>query len=228
MCLNKYTNFGEYEVKIHLLDSDDWPNISIKDNIENVISDAHSDASKIITKVSKNVNYIVQPSNKYDVIEETGELGVSYNSELIKISFDYSLPYGEAQLLQKIRATVFHEFNHVARYYATKYDGSLLNYAITEGLATVFERDYSNASRKTLWGEYESDKVMKMWLLEILNLKDGEYIINDYAFDHPDGRRWILYKIGTWIVDAAIRNSNLTIDKLTRDTAENIFKISQV
>ena len=77
-----------------------------------------------------------------------------------------------------------------------------------------FAHDLKNRSLqilvpKPLWGLYDK-KVIKDWVEEIRALPDG--IVNDeYLYLHSDGRKWIGYKVGTYIVDEAMKKSGKTL-----------------
>jgi uncharacterized protein YjaZ len=94
-------------------------------------------------------------------------------------------------------------------------------YIVSEGLATVFERDY--ASGDPLWGRYEDDRTMRQWLSELL--AQGDSINEDYLFDHPDGRRWIAYKTGAWVVDRVLHSTKVSFQWLTTHRAESVIKL---
>ena len=45
----------------------------------------------------------------------------------------------------------------------------------------------------------------------------------EYMFIHPDGRRWIGYKVGTYIVDEAIKRSEKSVIELTQMECTDII-----
>jgi hypothetical protein len=86
-----------------------------------------------------------------------------------------------------MRATLFHEFHHLVRE-QTGPAVNLMQRAVSEGLATAFERDFAHA--KVPFGEDPANAAG--WLLELQAVSPGE---NDsiWMSRHPDGRRWIGY-----------------------------------
>ena len=65
----------------------------------------------------------------------------------------------------QLRATLFHEFHHLVRD-ANVPSRSLMDRAVTEGMATAFERDFAGADAP--WGKYPdnvSDWVAELWHL---------------------------------------------------------------
>jgi len=47
-------------------------------------------------------------------------------------------------------------------------------------------------------------------------------------FDNPDGRRWVGYKTGTWIVDKAMQKSGKSVVELTVLPVDEIIALSDV
>ena len=80
---------------------------------------------------------------------------------------------------------------------------------VGEGLATVFERDA--AGMPAPWGQYPPNVVD--WVKELRALpSDAPW--KQWMSRHPDGRRWIGFKAGTYIADQASRASGRTAAQL--------------
>ena len=169
---------------------------------------AYEAVQKILDNLPDNITFVVQ-TDSIDAIPETGEGGYTKNSRLIILSIDSGLPYGEDEVIERVRGTVFHELNHAARYESGLWHKTFLDSCIMEGLATVFERDF--AKSKPLWGKYDDE--VKQWLQEIL---DNEVDFYEYMYKHSDGRRWIGYKVGTYLIDEAIKKSGKSVIELTK------------
>lgn len=195
------------------LESAHWPNSSVKEQVLAVVNEASIAAAKELQFNFETVNIIVQP-NSYGCIPETGCGGRTFDSEFIRIVFDPTLPHGLEALFANLRATVFHECNHATRYASIAFDASFMNHVITEGLATVFERDFSKTT-SPLWGKYENDETMQAWLEEVQSITFTVDKFDEYTYNHPDGRRWIAYKLGAWLVDGALKNSGKSMQELT-------------
>ena len=201
-----------------------WDNFSATFQTEyrDAIVEAHKEAAVHLHKLPPYVNYIVDLAPWF-CIKETGSGAMTRTSRQILISLDQDLPYGEEALIKDARATIFHELNHANRYEAGLLSNTFLDGCVMEGLATVFERDLSGS--RPLWGQYDEAEI-KRWLREIDTLGIS---INqqDFMYDHPDGRKWIGYKTGTFIVDEAIRLSNRDIVDLSNNaTSEEIIGLS--
>lgn len=212
-------------MKIHMADSQYWEEIGkdFADSYKAEVKRAYRDASKLMPFGSKRLNFFVQP-NPYGVIPETGSGGQTINSEVIMLVFDPKLGLGEETILKNARATAFHEMNHAARWHKSIWHTTTLDMCIFEGLATVFEREH--AASKPLWGLYDS-KIVRSWLQEVELLADG-VLSDEYRFSHPDGRRWISYKVGTYIVDEAMKHSGKSVVELTQMECADILKLAQI
>ena len=144
-----------------------------------------------------------------DVIPEIGARGEASASEFVRWTVDSGRPEGVVRIAESyLRQALFHEFHHLVRGTAHPASG-LMDSVITEGLATAFERDFAPA--KVPWGEYPDD--VSMWVEE-LTTQPAEAKSSDWIFRHPDGRRWIGMKAGTYLVDRAMQQLNRTSAQL--------------
>ena len=166
------------------------------------------------------------------LIRETGEGGAAYSPEVITISFDADFKNKESQLAD-LRGTVFHEAYHLAQghtfFDSTAEYHSMLDSAIYEGCATIFEREYAGVS--PLWGECKQHSIDELttWRDAMVAIPIEEYRGKEngpwdkWAFyDKEDGRRWKLYKTGSWVVDEAIGTSRVNILELRYLSADYI------
>lgn len=85
---------------------------------------------------------------------------------------------------KELRASLFHEFHHLVRYAAVP-SGSVLDEAISEGMASVLEE---GVGPRRPWASYGADA--KDWLDENEALPAGTPR-KPWFTRHPDGRRWI-------------------------------------
>ena len=212
-------------MKIHVADSQytaDLPATFITD-YKAAVKTAFSDASKLLPFGSKRLNFFVQP-RIYGLIKETGDNGHTHNAEFIELAFD---PTGGAKsmkvILGGVRSMVFHEMNHAARFNIPIWHYKFLDNCILEGLATAFARDY--AGDNALWAQYPPE--VTDWIQEII-AKNDLFDWRSYSFDHPDGRRWIAYKVGTYIVDQAAKNSKKSILELSEMECADILKLAKI
>ena len=195
-------------MNVVVLDSKHWLNLEKqgieKQEVQKVAEAAAKEVAELIPFLPSYVNLVVYPSGAEDVIPETGDMGMTYSDEYASVYFDHSVPYGKNKLLNGIRTTTFHELVHAATFQHEPWRPGVLFGVVTEGLATVFERDHAGA--QPLWGKYEDDETMCEWLHELKELPDAAEKNRDYFVNHPDGRKWIVYKTGVWIVDKLLES----------------------
>lgn len=203
-------------MKIHFADTPHEVSDDFKQKYISEIEIAYDEASELLPFGSKHLNFFIQPRT-YDLIPETKDSGRTVNSEFITLAFNPNTD----KPLEHVRGTVFHEMNHAARYNKGIWHNNFLDTCILEGLATVFAREY--AEYDALWGKY-ADEVAD-WLKE-LRAQGDSVDFGQYMYAHPDGRRWIGYKVGTYIVDEAIKKSGKTVIELTQTECANILELA--
>lgn len=141
----------------------------------------------------------------------------------IIVTIDASRPESVAEIVTAwLRPMLFHEIHHLARWAATGAPQTLVDHAISEGRATVFERDF--AKSPTPWGEYPAD--VRSWADE-LTLLPPDAPVRDWIYAHPDGRRWIGMKVGAYWVDEATRRSGRSAVDLIDTPTTEILALAQ-
>lgn len=197
-------------MKIVTLDSQYWSQVEAgeicRQDLEDIIKDYVLEASKKLGQKFEHLNVVIEPVDSDQTIPETGVMGMAYSPGYVSITFDYSLPYGVDAMKSNLRTTVHHELVHAYTFSHDPWRPSALFGAISEGLANVFERDH--AAGNPLWAKYEDDETMHNWYRELKQLPESQIKDTRYFFDHPDGRRWIVYKTGTWIIDSLIKSGS--------------------
>lgn len=211
----------EYMRQIISLESSEWQEAESHGASRGVLHAAVASAMGEVSDISAlpdHLSVTIRPSS-YGIIPETGANGYTVDTELIMLTFDPKVPHGLENLKKALRETTFHELNHVHRWMGIAYDDHILNSVVFEGLATVFEMEYARAT--PLYGAYQGEPVEE-WLAELAGKTHADY--EQYFFDHPDGRRWIGYKVGTWLVREAMRRSGKGVVELTRMAWRDIIK----
>jgi uncharacterized protein YjaZ len=94
---------------------------------------------------------------------------------------------------------------------------------VSEGLATAFERDF--VGRTPPWGDYGEE--VRAWVSELLKLPPSAPY-HHWMFQHPDGRRWIGYRAGTYIADQAIARSGRSAAQLVLTPTNEILAVAGV
>lgn len=169
-----------------------------------------NDAMKILPGDFEFTNVQLEPTPGDYVIPETSVMGMTYDPTHVSIWFDASMPYQKAEMLKSLRGTVFHELVHAVNFAQNPWKPDAVFGALSEGLATVFEREYGDVD--PLWGKYEDGKTMQKWLDEIKKLPENGIKNREYFIEHGDGRKWIVYKTGAWMIDKLIENGEDLLD----------------
>lgn len=114
-----------------------------------------------------------------------------------------------------LRPMLFHELHHLVRDVRVE-RVSLMDEVVSEGMAAAFERDYAGA--RYPFSDYPDGAAA--WVTELMAL-DPATDRERWLFRHPDGRRWIGFRAGTFLVDQATHASGLSsADLVTTATAE--------
>lgn len=130
----------------------------------------------------------------------------------------------EQIIKEHLRHVLFHEGHHLVRGWVRRGGmrrGSFIDGVICEGLASTFERDA--AGHTAPWCDYP--EAVRAWVDELLALPvDADY--QRWMFRHPDGRRWIGYKAGTYIVDRAFERTGLDAARLVSTPSRQILELA--
>jgi uncharacterized protein YjaZ len=185
--------------------------------IEAVADRAVRDVRQHLPALPEDLTLTVQAGT--NVIPETGETGEVGVPTSVYWTVDPKHPGGVIGVVNaQLRATLFHELYHLVRE-ARIAPVSLIDQAINEGLATAFERDFGGAPAP--WGAYPSD--VPEWTKEFLALpRDAPR--DQWMYKHADGRRWIGYKVGTYLADQAAKLSGLSLAQLATVPPSTILR----
>jgi hypothetical protein len=177
--------------------------------IEDVAEKAVPDVRHLLPDLPRPI--VLRVSTSHDVIPETGENGSNYQPNVVDWRVDASRTEGIAAIARReLRATLFHELHHLVRCAAVN-GMRLRDHVMREGLGTAFERDYGGTSPP--WGQYPNE--VSRWAAELLAQPD-DAPRDKWLFHHPDGRRWIGYRVGTYLADCAMKASGRTSADLVR------------
>jgi hypothetical protein len=151
-----------------------------------------------------------------DVIPETGEGASAVPPQSVVWVVDPTRPGGvEGVANTWLRASLFHELHHLVRDVQVPRK-TMLDIAVTEGLATAFERDYAGVTPP--WGDYPA--VVRPWIDELRANPDPDDR-RRWLGRHPDGRRWVAFKTGTYLADCAFKAAGRSpADLVTTPTTE--------
>ncbi len=191
--------------------------------IEQIATAAEMDARGLLPQLSRDVVLVVEVGR--NVPEQTGETGASIAPGTIRWTVNHELPQGVTAIANAhLRPTLFHEFHHLARGWLISGGApytSFMDGVVAEGLATAFERDA--AHRPAPWGDYPPE--VAAWVKELLALPiTARY--DQWMFQHPDGRRWIGYKAGTYIADQAMKASGKSAAELVTVPTGEVLRLA--
>jgi len=189
--------------------------------IQRIADRAARDVRPLLPGLPTDLRITVQAGDR--VIPETGENGSIGLPAAVYWTVDPTHEGGVlAVVTAQLRATLFHEWYHLVR--EGKFSPqTLAERAVNEGLATAFERDFGGAP--TPWGAYPPE--VRAWTTELLAV-DPPVPSRQWMSAHPDGRRWVGYKVGTYIADRAVRESGLSLAQLAGEPTEKILSLARV
>lgn len=211
-------------VKIKYIDNDYFHfDLGTKQQITNTVKSNELQLRKLLPRLSSSLTLTIIPSQ--EVIPELGKVGYALSPNKIEFKYDPKSPIGLGNILGKgLCSTLFHEAHHATRMLNVKWGGDLVERSIFEGLAVVFERD--SCGNNPILGQYDPD-VINVWFKELIQNKFDKNK-KHWLFEHPDGRKWIGYKVGAYIVDQAAVNTTETSATLVSATADDILKMAKL
>jgi hypothetical protein len=192
--------------------------------IREIAEQADRDIRARLSELADVTVHVKAAQHPFDVIPDTGDGGGSTAPGHVNWAVDADRPGGVAAVtMARLRPTLFHEFHHQVRGWVMSDSTALLsdtfmNAPVSEGLATAFERDESGVAPP--WSEYPEN--VADWLQELLT-EFTEATYAQWMFFHPDGRRLIGYKAGTYLADRAMSASGRSAADLVRVPAREIM-----
>lgn len=194
----------------------------VQDRIRQILTEADQDVRSHLPDLPSLIHVTVHAGD--EVIPETGEVGLCEGPDRIRWTINPWDDRGpQAIVTQRLRPTFFHEAHHAARYELIEAENSrLMDAVVFEGLATAFERD--KAGSDPPYGQYDPDEARA----SIPELMDEPSHISRYEWfiQHRDGRTWIVYRTGTYIVDQVRRRSGETPASLAKTPTDEILQLS--
>ena len=195
--------------------------------IREVISNTEEEVRNLLPNLPDSIKVIVANVDwNLDVVN-----GVTGRTEtnhpplvLIQISNNYQGGVIDS-VYQGIKSTIFHEFHHLSRGWAiqdNKFSYGIPNAMVNEGLAVAFTEIFTGNINEVNAYTEEADH----WVKEILALPlDASY--SDWVMgEHPDGRTYIGYRTGNFLVRRAMNNSGKSILELSNLMPNEIIKLA--
>lgn len=193
--------------------------------ITKLLTSAEKEVRVLLPMLADEIDVGIYPTK--NVITETGENARTLSATAFDLALNPWDDRGVEAIARKhCKSTLFHEVHHMVRMNTIPWREGVIDFAIFEGLATVFERDY--AIDEPPWGSYDP-AVIKDWTKEAMSLDKETVDWNHYSFSHPDGRSWILYRVGAYVVDQAIKhNPSETAATLVDRSSDDIVELAQL
>jgi uncharacterized protein YjaZ len=151
----------------------------------------------------------VQPGKSFEVDERTGDNTAVLGPDTIMWTVDPSHAGGiTAAALHELHASLFHEWHHMVRDAALA-QTDMLDRAVREGLALAFERDCAHSWNPR--GLYRDEAAL--WVEE-LREAPKDLTVDEWYERNAHGRRWVVARAGTYLVDRALRASGKSAAEL--------------
>jgi hypothetical protein len=188
--------------------------------IQRIADKAAADVRRHLQALPERISLRVESGK--EVIEEIGATAAAIPPDWVRWTVDPTRPEGVRALANtQLRAALFHEFHHLVRGTAVLPE-TLMDHVITEGMATAFERDFAGA--RPPWASYPAN--VSNWVDELLVV--GPTAKNSgWLFKHPDGRRWVGFKAGTYLIDRAMKESARNSADLVLVSTRDILKLAK-
>tara|TARA_R110000851_G_scaffold249172_4_gene401682 strand:+ start:65 stop:805 length:741 start_codon:yes stop_codon:yes gene_type:complete len=195
--------------------------------IREVISKSEKEVRNLLPNLPDSIKVIVEAVD-WDLDIVNGVTGRTETNHpplvLVQISHNYKGGVIDS-VYQGIKATVFHEFHHLSRGWAiqdNKFSYGIPNAMVNEGLAVAFTEIYTGNINDVNSYPKEADR----WVKEVLALPlDADYA-QWVMGEHPDGRTYIGYRTGNFLVRRAMKKSGKSILELSNLTPNEIIKLA--
>lgn len=191
--------------------------------IREIANATEAEVRKLLPALDDELTLVVVSGK--NVIEQTSEGGVALAPGTVLWTLDHERSGGAIAIARaQLRHTLFHEFHHLVRGWLIeggKPKTSFMDGVVSEGMATAFSRDYSG--EMVPWSVYPPDDV-ESWVDQLQNLPAGAQY-GEWMFLHPDGRQWIGYRAGTYLVDRATKASGKTSIDLITIPADEVIEL---
>lgn len=201
-------------------------------DVARLVESSHAEVRALLSTLPLDleVELLVDASSRL-VIPGYGVGGISMSLQKVTVVFDPAFAGDRDEQLQRLRAAVYHECFHAAHGFTVAgvdFRSLLpLHDAVSEGAATVFERE--RAGSDPPWGQYLDEATMLGWLGELAALS-VPYDMKRWKFwDAVTERRWIVYRAGTFAVDRALaRHSGVSIEQVASLTPDEILELAEL
>lgn len=192
-----------------------------------VISNSEDEVRGLLLKLPDSIKVIVEAVDwNLDIVSGVTGRTETNNPPLVLVQISHNYKGGVIDsVYQGIKSTIFHELHHLSRGWAiqdNKFSYGIPNAMVNEGLAVAFTEIYTGNINEVNTYTDEADK----WVKEILALPlDASY--SDWVMgEHPDGRTYIGYRTGNFLVRKAMIKSRRSILELSELMPNEIIKLA--
>jgi uncharacterized protein YjaZ len=197
----------------------------VRELIRELAERTETEVRQILPGIPDEIELAVQTGAM--VIPETGANGTAISAQRVVFTVDPARPGGiTAVASEHLRHTLYHEFHHLARswvIFPPLQQERFIDGVVAEGLASAFERDFAGYSG--FWHQYSEE--VGAWVDELLPLPVTAPIMH-WMYMHPDGRRAIGYRAGTYIADRAMAESGLSAADLVNTAARDVLRFAKI
>jgi hypothetical protein len=209
---------GSTQVTFFSIDGEDLSQSDMR-VIEGIAHATVREARRYLPQLPTPLVIRVQPGTD---VSERGENGTAAQPNMVLWTVDPHHPAGVQRVARTwLRTCLFHELHHLVRD-ETLARTTMLDFVVAEGMATAFQRDLTQAVPP--WGEYPP--AAATWVEELRGLPADPDHRRMWLRQHPDGRRWIGYKAGTYLVDRAMRTSGRSAAELVTTSTREVLRLA--
>ncbi|MDA8685746.1 DUF2268 domain-containing protein [Robiginitalea sp.] len=198
-----------------------------KEWIRDIIIETEIEVKTLLPALPDSINVIIEFVDwNLDAVNGVVGRTESNNPPLVAIQISKNYSNGVLDSLKSgIRSTIFHEYHHVSRGWAikdNKYGRGIPNAMVNEGLAVVFSEYYTGNMQKV--NSYD-DRASK-WVKEIMDLPINASYSDWVMGEHPDGRKYIAYRTGNFLIKRAINLTGKSVLELSDLSPKEIINLA--
>jgi tetratricopeptide (TPR) repeat protein len=197
-----------------------------KQLIDSIIIQSEKEIRALLPKLTENIRLVVTIIDRN--IDEVG--GVTGRAEThmpgeILVEISNVFPGGIKEAAKTaLASTLFHEIHHIYRGWAirdNKFGPGISNAMVNEGLAVAFSEIYTGDLTDGNSYTDDADNWVKEILLLPLDASYAQWVMGE----HPDGRTYIGYRAGNYLIHKTMEKSKMNILELSELSPNEILKI---
>ena len=214
---------------LDILFEDDQFKFTLEDKqlIESIIVQSEKKIRSLLPTLTKNIRLIVTIIDRN--IDEVG--GVTGRAEThtpgeVLIELSNVFPGGIKEAAKTaLASTLFHEIHHIYRGWAIRdnnFGPGISNAMVNEGLAVAFSEIYTGNITDGNSYTDDADNWVKEILLLPLDASYSQWVMGE----HPDGRTYIGYRAGNYLIHKSMEKSKMNILELSGLSPDEILKLA--